>query len=228
MELLTKTREELLGFAKKLNLEHAKNITDDKLRSMIETEAIRKSVELEEKVRIRLQEESKMRREISEIKAEAELRAIKIEIPDNPSMTEIIGLKKKLNLMIKEPKPSPETIAIEASKKVYALFRNLEQKDMDVNFCVGGKYWFHFWPGKVHIIPQWLIGYCRRQAVYPDYQKKTVKTLETAKVDEQVERSVRAGDEQRFTFEVLGDAPDDASFGIVLDESLLSKLKQPV
>lgn len=228
MELLTKTREELEEIAEKLNIKVSKSLADSTLIEKIETEAIRKTVELEEKVRLRLQEQSRMKREIAEVQAEASLRGITIDIPAEPTLDDIVKLKKKLNMMIKEPKPSPETLAIEKSKKVYALFRNLEQKDMDVNFCVGGKHWFHLWPGKVHVIPEYLIGYCRRRAKYPNYQKKVMRTLETAKVDEQVERSVRTDDEQRFTFEVLGDAPADSSFGIVLDESVISKLKQPV
>ena len=40
MELLTKTREELVELAGKLNLDFPKNIAEDKLRNLVETEAI--------------------------------------------------------------------------------------------------------------------------------------------------------------------------------------------
>ena len=219
MELLTKSREELLGYAEKLKLEFPKNISDDKLRDMIETEAIKKSVEMEEAARLRLQEQSRMKRDIAEIQAEAAIRGIKIDIPKEPTMVDIIRLKKQLNLMIKEPKPSPETIAIEKSKKVYAIFHNREQEDMDVPFCPGGKHWFHLWPERIHIIPEWLIGHLRKTARYPVYEKVVSGGKETTQ---------RTGFKQRFLFEVLGDAPDNASFGVVLDEKILSKLKQPV
>lgn len=224
MELLTKSREELLEYAEKLKLEYPKNITDEKLREIIETESIRKTVELEEKVRLRLQEQSVMKRDIAEIQAEAALRGIKIDIPQEPTLTDVLKLKKELNLMIKEPKASPETLAIEASKKVYAVFHNREQEDMDVTFNVGGKHWFHLWPEKVHILPEWLIGHLRRTASVPVYDKETVPNPQAIKVGGTIEKVVRVAKKQRFLFEVLGDAPDKASFGVVLDEKILSKL----
>ena len=228
MELLTKTREELLGYAGKLKLEFPKNISDNNLREMIETEAMRQSVELEERTRLRLQEQSRTKRDIAEIQAEAALRGIKIDIPKEPTLTDIAGLKKKLNLMIKEPKPSPETLAIEASKKVYAIFHNREQEDMDIpDFTVGGKYWFHLWPEKIHVLPEWVINHWRKVARYPVYGKTTVPNPQGVKVGETIERSGRIGWKQRFLFEILGDAPGNAPFGVVLDEKILSKLKQP-
>lgn len=225
MELLTKTRGELLGYAEKMELKPAKTISDDKLRTMVETEAIRRTVEMEETARLRLQEESRMRREIAEIRAEAELRSIAIKIPKKPALADIVKLKKKLNLMISEPKPSPETLAIEASKKVYAVFHNMEQKDMDIpHFTVGGKYWFHLWPEKVHVLPEWLIGHWRRTARVPIHDKKMVANPQAIKIGDAVEKSVRVGWERRFLFDILGDAPDKASFGVVLDAKIVSKL----
>lgn len=229
MELLTKSREELLELGEKLKLEFPKNIPEDRLRSMIETEVIEKSVELEEKARLKLQEQSRMKRDIADIQAEAAIRGIKIDIPKEPTLADIMKLKKELDLMIKEPKPSPETLAIEASKKVYAVFHNREQDDMDIpSFTVGGKYWFHLWPEKVHILPEWLIGHWRKTARYPIYGKITVPNPQGVKVGETIEKVGRTGWRQRFLFEILGDAPDDSSFGVVLDEEILSKLTQPV
>ncbi len=241
MELLTKTKEELLELAEKLNLDVDKRISEENLRSMVETEAIRKSVELEEKVRLRLQEQSRMKRDIAEIQAEAAVRGVKIDIPKEPTLADIAKLKKELNLKIKEPIPSPETMAIEGgvdpktgkvippSKKVFAVFHNREQEDMDIpDFTVGGKYWFHLWPEKIHVLPEWLIGHWRRTARYPIYGKVTVPNPQGVKVGETMEKAGRTGWKQRFLFEVLGDAPDNASFGVVLDEKILSKLRQPV
>lgn len=224
MELLTKNKEELLGLARKLGLDIPKNVAEDTLRNIVETEAIRKSVELEEKVRLRLQEQSRMKRDIAEIQAEAALRGVRIDIPKEPTLADVMKLKKELNLMIKEPKPSPETLAIEKSKKIYAVFHNREQEDMDVTFCPGGKYWFHLWPEKVHALPEWLIGYLRRVAVYPIYKKEAAPNPQGVKIGETIEKVARIGNKQRFLFEVLGDAPSNASFGVVLDEKILSKL----
>ncbi len=228
MELLTKSKEELRDYAKKLKLDIPPNITDENLRHAIETEAIKQTVELEETVRLRLQEKSKMKRDIADIQAEAKVMGIKIEIPTEPTLTDILALKKKLNMMIKEPKPSPETVAIEASKKVYAVFHNREQEDMDVTINPGGKYWFHFWPEKVHVIPEWLIGYLRGQARHPVYGKTMVPNPQSVEVGATIEKSGRIGWKQRFLFEVVGDAPKDSSFGVVLDEKILSKFTQPV
>ncbi len=223
-ELLTKAREDLLKLAEKLKLDFPKNITDEKLREAIESEAIKKTVEIETSVRQRLEDQSKMKRDIAEIRAEAEVRGVKIDIPPEPTLTDVIRLKKELNMMITEPKPSPETLAIEASKKVYAIFTNREQEDMDVSFNVGGKHFFHLWPEKVHILPEWLIGYLRTTARYPIYDKTMVPNPEGVKVGDTIEKTGRVGWKRRFSFEVLGDAPDKASFGVVLEEKILSKL----
>lgn len=224
MELLTKSRDELLEYAGKLKLEFPKNISDEKLREMIETEAIRKTVEMETSARLKLEEKSRRERDIAEIQAEAGLRGIKVDIPSEPTLTDIVRLKKELNMKMTEPKPSPETLAIEASKKVYAIFHNREQEDMDVTFNVGGKYNFHLWPEKVHILPEWLIGHLRKTARVPIYDKTMVPNPQGIKVGETVERTGRVGWKQRFLFEIIGDAPDEASFGVVLDEETLSKL----
>ena len=231
MELLTKSREELLEYAGKLKLDFPKNISDEKLRESIESEVIRKTVELEEKARLRLQEQSVMKRDLADIQAEADIRGVAIEIPKEPTLVDIARLKKKLNMMIKEPKPSPETLAIEASRKVYAVFHNREQEDMDVSFCPGGKHMFHLWPEKVHILPEWLIGWLRKTARYPIYDKTMVPNPQAVKMGGSVEKVGRVGWKQRFLFEVINDdkgqpakVPDKASFGVVLDEKILSKL----
>lgn len=240
MELLTKTREELTELAGKLKLKPPKDIQTEELREMVHNEAIRKTVEIEERARLKLQEQSKIKRDIAEIQAEAGVRNIKIDVPKEPTIEDIARLRKIVNLKSKEPKPSPETVAIEGgidpitgkrvepSKKVYALFHNREQEDMDVTFCCGGKYWFHLWPEKVHILPEWLIGWLRVRASVPVYAKKMVISAEAAEVGQTVEKSQLTSRKSRFLFEILGPAPDKASFGVVLDTKVLSKLKHPV
>ncbi len=226
MELLTKTRTELLELAKKLKLDFPPDIEENILRNKMEEEVIRRAVELEEKIRLRLQEQSVMRRDLAEIQAEAALRGITIEIPKEPTLTDISRLKKKLDLMVSEPKPSPETLAIEASEKVYAVFHNREQEDMDIpDFTVGGKYWFHLWPEKVHILPKWLIGHWKKTARYPLYGKRTVPNPQATEIGGTIEKFVRIAWKERFLFEILDEKPPkNASFGVVLSEKILSKL----
>ena len=226
MDLLDKNKDELRELAKKLNLTIVGNMSEDNLRTMVETEAIRKTIELEEKVRIDLQAAAKLRVDIAEIQAEAKVRGKTVEIPENPTLTQIIEIKKNLNLSIKEPKPSPETLAIEASKKVYAIFRNLEQKDMDMKCNPGGKYWFHFYPSKIYVIPEYFVRFFRKTAVHPNYEKRVIAAVESAQVGATVEKTVRGEDEQRVMFEVLGEAPDDSKFGIVTDMKILEELKK--
>jgi len=226
MELLSKSRDELWEIGKKLKLDVAKNISTDDLMDAIESEAIRRTVEMEENARLKLKAEAQTRRDIADIQAEAKLRGIQVDIPAEPTLTDILGLKKKLNLMIKEPKPSPETLAIESSKKVYAIFHNREQDDMDVTINVGGKYNFHFWPEKVHIIPEYLIGYLRRKASYPVYGKKMVPNPNSLETGAMIETTGKVATKKRFLFEVLGDAPEGSSFGVILDKEILSQFKQ--
>ena len=226
MELLSKSKEELLEMAKKLNLKVEKNISDDNLRDAIERESIRRTVEMEESVRLRLQEGSRMRQDIATIEAEAISRGVTIEIPAIPTLANIAVLKQKLDIITKEPKPSPETLAIEKSEKVYALFHNREQEDMDIpEFTVGGKYWFRLFPEKIHVLPKWLIGHWRKTAVVPVYDKKMVPNPEAVTMGGMVEKSVKVGVKQRWLFEIRGEAPKKASFGVVLDKKTLDKLE---
>lgn len=240
MELLIKSREELWGYAKRLKLDPPKNIKDDDLRNMVEVEAIRQTEVIKQKERLILEEQSRMNRDIAEIQAEAALRGIPIDIPKEPTLVDIARLRKELNIMKNEPKPSPETMAIEGgvdpktgktippSKKVYAVFHNREQEDMDVTINPGGKYWFHLWPEKVHVLPEWLIGWLRITAVHPVYDKKAVPNPQAVKTGGTIEKSVKIASKPRFLFEKLGDAPANASFGVVLDEEILSKLTTPI
>jgi len=221
MELRERTREELLDMAKSLKLEVAKNITTEDLRAKVELEAIRHTVKVEEEVRADLQAKAKIKRDIAEIRATAELNNIEIKIPITPTLADVVRLQKELNIKKKEPKPSPETVAIQASKRVYAIFHNQEEDDVDMKCIPGGKYHFHFWPERIHVIPEWLVGYMRRQARVPIMGNRKNPLTEAME-------SVRIGWKNRVLFEVLGDAPKDAPFGVVLDEGILEKFKQPI
>jgi hypothetical protein len=59
-------------------------------------------------------------------------------------------------------RPSAESVAIEASPKVYVLFNNMEhpasdgESGADVEFDKGGNH-FHLWDSKVHVMPRILV-----------------------------------------------------------------------
>lgn len=141
------------------------------------------------------------------LKAEAEVRAELAKKAD-----ELLGIDPNT-----KRKPSPETLAIEASKKVYAIFNNREEEGLDITINKGGKYTFHFFDNKVHVVPEWLVKHLREKCLSPRYEMR--KNPATGNTE-----SVLASSKPRFLFEVLGDAPKDASFGIVLDDKVLEKL----
>jgi hypothetical protein len=226
MELHEKTRDELEKLAEEYELKLPPKIGDEKLRKKIELAAIARRVKIETQERERLQLEAQIRKDIAEIKATAEIGKITITIPDKPTIDDVVRLKKEVGIKAKEPKPSPETLAIRNSKKVYATFVNREEDDVDVRFNVGGQNDFHLWPDKLHILPEWLIRYCRRKCIAPLYEDKPDPVSG-------VPVSVKVGSKPRFSFEILGDAPKDAraseaeEFGVVLDEEIISKILKP-
>lgn len=228
MDLHQKSREELWEIAKKLDVQVAKNIETESLRSKVERAAIERHEKVTAEVREKLSNEAVLKRRIAEVKASADLAGIVIVVPDEPTIMDVIRLEKELGIKKKIPKPSPETVAIEASKKVYAIFRNLEQEDLDIfGACVGGKYKFDFWHDKVHVLPRWLIDHYRSRlnpaGTRPHSEYKEIHGSKD--IAAQMTPSERR---QRFTFEIIGDAPQDAKFGVVTDETVLSELEQHV
>jgi len=220
MELLAKTKEELFILAEELKIDMPGNASVADLRDKIERVTIENTVKIKEEIRSELQRKAKIKQDIAEIKIIAESSGIKIAVPENPTIEDVVRLREKVGLKKKEPRPSPETIAIENSKRVYAIFHNMEQRDLDISCTVGGKYRFHFWPEKVHVIPQWIVGYLRKQCSVPIYEQQEDKLRGIIK-------PVQVDKEQRFMFEVITDAPDNASFGVVLDDKTLNEIQQP-
>jgi len=121
-----------------------------------------------------------------------------------------IGAKKKFT--------SPEAEAIEKSKKVYALFNNIENPGNTEHFNKGCVYDFTLYDGKVHILPQWLIDDLTRtiSATKPEYITSPHPISK-----EPISR--RSGVKRKFVFQILDDAPKDSKFGVVLDEKVLKK-----
>lgn len=225
MELNEKSRKELWEFAKKLELQVTKNIDTEDLRTKIEFALIERHEKKAEEVREKYRNQAKLNQRIAEVKASATIAKISITIPENPTIMDVVRLEKELGIKRKIPKPSPETVAIEASKKVYALFRNLEDENVDIVAMPGGKYRFHWWPNKVHVVPEWLINFYRSRK-NPSGTRPHSEYREVSGHDKIAARMTPMERRQRFIFEIIGNAPKDAKFGIVTDEAILSKLEQ--
>ena len=203
------TTEQLKQTAKSLKLEFSPNSGDQLLRDKIEVALMQKRVIAEEEVREKLRLEYRIKTDMAEIKEMALAAKITLTYPEKPTIVDVVRLKKRLGIEIKKPKPSPETLGIEASKKFYYKFTNHEQPRVDVTLDLGGKYMFHLWPGKKHVLPEYAVKFWEATCKTPSYKQAVV---------DGVEQSVRdpANEEDRFIFQRLGDAPDDAKFGVCM------------
>ncbi len=208
--------ERLRSESVKLGIE-AENMDKGELVKAIQRKEIAERVRIEAEEREKLQLEYRLRNERAGLIAESESLAIPIELPEPCTELDLAQARRRLGIKKSEVKPSPETLAIEASKKGYYIFRNLEQDDVDVSCNVGGKHRFDFIPDQVHVLPAWLIGYMRQRAVFPVYGR-------VPRADGKGEDTKKTGEKQRFVFEFIEDAPQEAEFGVVLDESLKARL----
>lgn len=209
--------ERLRGEAVKLGLD-VDGMDKDEVVKAIQRKQISDTERIRIEEREKIMQEQRMKQERAEIVVESESLGIPVELPEVCTELDLAKARRDLGLKKKIPKPSPETLAIEASKKGYYIFRNLEQDDVDVSCCPGGKYHFDFIPDKVHVLPDWLVRkFLPQRAIFPIYGR-------VPRGDGKGEDTVRTGTKPRFTFEFIDEAPQEAKFGIVLDEALLAKL----
>jgi len=211
MEVKEMTIEQLRQTARSLEVTYGPNSSEDLLRDKIESALMAKKVRQEEEMRLKLQMEFKLKHEMAEIKEAATYAGIKLKYPEVATIQDVVRLKKKLGMEMKKPKPSPETIGIEASKRCFYKFTNVDSKNVDVILQLGEKYFFHLWPRKKFVLPEFAVNIWRNRCVIPAY-KQQLDPLDG------VMKSVRdtANDSPRFIFEYVGDAPADAEFGIVI------------
>jgi hypothetical protein len=187
MKLMERTDKELQELAAKYELPKVKlPLTKPKRMELVE--AIEKA-----DVKMRMKVEAQARAEVGK-EAEAKLKKL--------------GLSPR-----KKAKPSPETLAIEKSKRKYYIFRNNEEEGVKVALQKGEKYRFELWDGRIHCLPVWLVDNLRKTATFPIYaqRKHPVSGLEY---------SALIGKRPRFGFDELKDAPDDTPFGVVIDHAL--------
>ena len=186
-----------------------------------EAKKIEARLKYESKIQEELRTEIEARKERASIIAESESLSIPIDLPEKPTELELARARRKLGIQKKEVKPSPETVAIEASKRGYYRFANREQDDASHSPNLGGKYLIHLIPDQVHVLSEYHVRRWKHVAVTPVYER--VATGLTGDGD-MAQRCERTGSKPRFMFEYLGSAPQEAPFGMVTDRKILDEL----
>ncbi len=190
-----------------------------------ELEKIEARIQAEEDARQKFKVAHQIQIDRATIIAESETAGIVIDLPDNPTELDLARARKKLGIEKAEIKPSPETLAIEASKRGYYKFTNLRQDDAMHTINPGGKYYIDLVPDQVHVLSEFHVKFCRRKAVVPTYERVPTGVVPGPdSVGQIAEECRRTGGKPRFSFEHLGEAPQDAKFGMVTDAKILSEL----
>ena len=158
---------------------------------------------------------------------EAKSLKIPIDLPEKPTELELAQARLLLGMKKVEVRPSPETVAIESSKRGYYIFTNREQDDAAHTVSPGGKYIIYLIPDQIHVLSEYHVKFFRQKAVTPIYNRVAVPGPPVE--GRMGEECKRTGSKPRFAFEYLGEAPQDAPFGIVTDTKILDELKpQPL
>lgn len=187
------------------------------------------AAKIDAKLKYEFEAQEKMRHEITmkkdraSIVAESESLDIEIDLPENPTELQLAKARRMLGMKKEEVKPSPETIGIEASKKGYYTFRNLEQEDAAHTANPGGKYTINLIPDQIHVLSEYHIKFFRKKAVKPVYARVSTGNTQEGAMGEECKRT---GNKQRWSFEHHGEAPQDAPFGLVTDMKILKELRQ--
>ncbi len=169
-----------------------------------------------------IRQERRIKTQIAELTAESESLNIPIDLPDNPTELELARARRNLGLKKKEEKPSPETLGIEASKRGYYAFYNQEQKDASHTVNLGGKYVIHLIAKQIHVLSEYHVRRWKQIAVTPEYTRVPTGSTKDGDMGEQCQLT---GSEPRFMFEYLGEAPQEAPFGLVTDAKILEELQ---
>jgi hypothetical protein len=150
-----------------------------------------------------------------------------LELKEKAKAERAKDVQKMLNLdPATKAKPSPETIAIANSKKVYAVFHNLEEEGVDVEFNKGCTHNFHWYDQYIHIVPQCLVEE-NRDRQNPIGKRPIHGMRKDPRIQMANEVSTIIGHKPRYRLEVLGDAPQEAQFGVIIDKKLYDKFGWP-
>ena len=197
--------------------------------SVKDATAIEARVRFQEETRDKIKREREIVTERARIIAESETLCIPIDLPETPTELELARARTKLGIQKKQVRPSPETVAIEASKKGYYTFINRIQDDASHTTNPGGKYVLELIPDQVHVLSEWHVKFFKQHCVEPEY--KRVRTGVEPGPDtegEIVEDCVLSSKKPCWAFEYLGEAPQEAPFGLVTDAKILKKLTATV
>ena len=191
-----------------------------------QAKSIEAKMRYEDEIREKIREDRQIATDRAEIIAESESLSIPIDLAENPTKLELARARRSLGLKKKEVKPSPETLGIEAGKRGYYIFNNLEQEDASHTVNPGGKYTIHLIPEQIHVLSDFHIKLFAKNAVRPIYTR--IKTGIEADPDvnggQLMEKCQRTSSKRRFAFEYLGPAPQESSFGLVTDAKILNEL----
>lgn len=190
-----------------------------------EAKDIEARLRFEDETREKIRRERQLAADRAEIIAESESLGIPIDLSGSPTELDLARARQTLGIKKREVKPSPETLGIEAGKRGYYIFNNLEQEDANHTVNPGGKYVIHLIAGQVHVLSDYHIKFFANKAVRPVYERVQTGVNPSANTEGQVvEKCVMTGKKRRFSFEYLGEAPVDAEFGLVTDAKILEEL----
>ncbi len=194
-----------------------------------EAASIEARLRFEEETRDKIRAERRIITEKAELIAESESLNIPIDLPDTPTELELAKARRTLGVKKKEERPSPETLGIEAGKRGYYIFTNREQDDASHTVNLGGKYVIHLIPDQIHVLSDFHIKRWRQCAVVPEYKRvDTGVTASDETAGRLMQECKRVGGKPRFAFEYLGEAPQDAEFGLVTNKKILEGLTSTV
>ena len=199
------------------------------VEDILDTDEMKKievTLKYEAEVREKLIRERQIKTDTATIIVESESLHIKIDLPESPTEVDLARARKKLGIVKAEVRPSPETVAIESSKRGYYRFTNREQDDARQSATLGGKYSIDLIPDQIHVLSEFHIRAWDQYAVEPVYGRVPVQGPLTD--GDMGETCQRTGGKPRFLFSYLGEAPQNAPFGLVTDTKILEEFKKPL
>ena len=225
-----------LGIDSRMSAEKLKTAIDAKMAekgptgiSLKDAKDIEARVRFAEETRDKIRREREIVTERAGLIAESESLCIPIDLPETPTELELARARTKLGVKKKQVRPSPETIAIEASKKGYYVFINRIQDDASHSTNPGGKYMIHLIPDQVHVLSEWHVRYFKQHSIEPVYDRVKTGVVPGPNMEGRaVEECRRVSDKPRWAFEYLGEAPQEAKFGLVTDAKILKELTATV
>lgn len=190
-----------------------------------EAKSIEAKLRFEEGTRDKIRRERQIATDRAQIIAESESLCIPITLSETPTELELARARRQLGIEKKAIKPSPETLGIEAGKRGYYIFNNLEQEDASHTTNPGGKYTIHLIPDQVHVLSDFHVRLFAKNAVRPVYERvKTGIAAGPETTGQAVEQCQRTASKRRWSFEFISEAPQDAPFGLVTDPKILKEV----